>query len=158
MNYFAGLREQDAIKKRYKELSKANHPDLGGDVEAMKAINAQYEQVMRGAYQAAGKTSEEAADLWEQDKVLQEKLFVALGLPGVEVELCGSWVWVTGETRAAKEVLKAAGFMWAHKKKAWYFRKEEDRVRNFRSMDLDEIRQRHGSQPVRAAMREALAC
>lgn len=31
------------LKKRYKELARINHPDLGGDVEGMTKVNKAYE-------------------------------------------------------------------------------------------------------------------
>jgi hypothetical protein len=33
----------DALKKRYRELSKVHHPDVGGDAEQFKKVNASYE-------------------------------------------------------------------------------------------------------------------
>ncbi|MCP4080550.1 MAG: J domain-containing protein, partial [Planctomycetaceae bacterium] len=65
------------------------------------------------------------------------------------VEICGVWLWITGATRQHRQALKAAGFKWASKKKAWYFRPEQFRSRSRGKSTLEEIRQKYGSdRPV----------
>ena len=34
----------------------------------------------------------------------------------ITIELIGSWIWVSGDTREIKEKLKEIGFKWASKK------------------------------------------
>ncbi|HZH97186.1 MAG TPA: hypothetical protein VEY06_14940, partial [Flavisolibacter sp.] len=68
-------------------------------------------------------------------------------LPGIVIEVVGNWIWVTGNTRPLKEVLKAAHFYFAPKKCAWYFRTEEYKRRSW-GKSLEEIRQRYGSEKV----------
>lgn len=43
MKYFKNVNSYNELKKAYRELLKANHPDNGGDVEVMQAINVEYE-------------------------------------------------------------------------------------------------------------------
>lgn len=43
MKYFKNVNSYNELKKTYRELLKANHPDNGGDVEVMQAINVEYE-------------------------------------------------------------------------------------------------------------------
>ena len=43
MKYFKNVKSYDGLKKQYRDLLKANHPDNGGDLEAMKEINIQYD-------------------------------------------------------------------------------------------------------------------
>ncbi len=78
--------------------------------------------------------------------LLNEALNVVLGLPGLMVEICGSWVWITGNTKEHKGALKKAGFKWASKKKAWYFRPEQFCSRSKGNKTLDEIREKYGSE------------
>jgi hypothetical protein len=63
---------------------------------------------------------------------------------GLEVELCGLWVWVTGDTKPHKEELKAAGFKWSPNKTAWYYPGVPSFNRTPRTMD--DIRSMYGSQ------------
>ena len=148
MKYFEGLTQEEEIKLRYKQLAKAHHPDLGGCAEIMKAINSQYEAVLTGAYQRAGKSITEIDDLIANDCILRDKLNEIIMHEGVNVELCGRWLWVTGDTRPVKDLLKAAKFKWAKTKKCWFWRADEDKSFNRKTMDLGEIRARHGCQSI----------
>ncbi len=148
MLYFEGLTQEAEIKTRYKELAKVNHPDLGGCVEVMKAINTQYEKVIEGAYQRAGKSITEIEELLAKDAAVMEKLNQIIQCVGVEVEICGRWIWVSGDTKPIKEILKSASFKWAKNKCSWFWRAEEDKSYNRKKMSMDEIRASHGSQKL----------
>jgi len=52
-----------------------------------------------------------------------------LGLIGVDIEICGAWVWVTGDTRTHKEVLKENGYKYASKRKHGTFARMNGRVK-----------------------------
>ncbi len=152
MNYFEGLTDEKAIKKHYKDLAKANHPDLGGQKEVMQAINAQYKEVLAGAYQKAGKSMTEIDELLAKDLQALEALNLIIGIAEIEVELCGCWIWVTGETRSVKEKLKESNFRFSGKKKAWYWRSPDERKSYFRgkkAFSLDQIRATYGSETLK---------
>lgn len=65
---------------------------------------------------------------------------------GLEVEICGSWIWVSGDTRTHKETLKSAGFRWAPVKKKWHWAAKRSFSRGNYSME--QIREHHGSFTV----------
>lgn len=72
---------------------------------------------------------------------------VLLSLDGLEVELCGRWLWIGGETRRHKEALKAAGCRWCSKKGLWSWHFPEDGVKRRRkTSSMNEIRNKYGSQ------------
>lgn len=150
MKYFEGLTEENAIKTRYKELAKKHHPDLGGSKATMQEINSQYEKVLTGHYQRAGKSITEIEELLAQSEVLRNKLNEILGIEELNVELCGSWIWVTGNTKTYKEKLKDARFMWSQSKLAWYWRAEGRKFRGRSADSLDTIRGNYGSVKLKA--------
>ena len=39
---------------------------------------------------------------------------------GLNIEILGSWIWVTGNTKPNRETLKRLGFFWSKNKEAWY--------------------------------------
>ena len=45
--FFKNVNSFEDLKKQYKELLKANHPDNGGDVEKMQEINIEYDALFR---------------------------------------------------------------------------------------------------------------
>ena len=66
-------------------------------------------------------------------------------LPGIKAEICGTWVWVTGSTKPVKDSLKAMGFHWAPRKRAWYWHAGKYRRRHRTEFSMNEIRFMHGS-------------
>ena len=43
MKYFTNCKTIEEAKKLYRRLAMENHPDRGGDLDTMKAINAEYD-------------------------------------------------------------------------------------------------------------------
>jgi len=148
--YFEGLTTEQEIKERYKSLAKVHHPDLGGCLEKMKVINAQYESILKGSYQSLGKSHTEINDLLAKDEALRCQLNKIIHLEGLIIELCGCWLWITGDTKQHKDRLKACGFLWSPKKLSWYWRSEAKKGWYYRGQEYDmfAIRDRHGSLKI----------
>ena len=149
-SYFSNPTTAEELKSQYRKLAFDNHPDRGGDEQIMKAINAEYERLFSmlkdihtnkdGEYYTAyTKTEETAGDFIEVINRL-------IRLNGLIVELIGSFVWVTGNTREHKETLKEMTFNWSSNKQAWYLKPDWYRRRSRKQYDLDEIRGMYGSQ------------
>ena len=143
--------DPDAVKQAYRVACKKYHPDRNpAGEEMMKAVNAAYE-ALKGF---TGKANEGAAS--DYGHGLNEAISFALGLSGVVVEICGAWVWLSGNTRAHREALKDSkntlpdgnGFRWAPKKKMWYYRPADWTSRARGNWSMDEIRAEHGSTTV----------
>ena len=58
MKYFDNCRTLDELKKEFRRLAMLHHPDHGGDVETMKAINNEYDAVFPAFRLAYNKTAE----------------------------------------------------------------------------------------------------
>lgn len=154
--YFENCQSIEEAKTEYKRLARELHPDMGGTTEAMQELNRQWADYQANFAKtnarkrqqdahAEGKKS--AADYHDMDALAEElriKIEFGLNLSGVDVELMGLWVWLTGNTKEHKESIKAQGFKWAKEKEAWYFAGVPTFNRQRRS--LDEIRNMHGSQ------------
>ena len=135
----SGCTDPATTKKAYREACKKYHPD----------VNPAGHEMMKVVIEAYQALKEHDGDLKEQQTdygdTLNEALNAVLGLHGLIVEICGAWVWITGETKAHKETLKETGYKWASKKKAWYFRPEEFRSRSRGKSTLNDIREKYGS-------------
>lgn len=58
MKYFTNCHTLDELKKEYRRLAMANHPDRGGDTAVMQAINAEYDAVFPAFRLAYNRTAE----------------------------------------------------------------------------------------------------
>ena len=152
--YFSHCQTIEEARSLYRSLAKQHHPDIGGNVAVMQEINSQWaafqaswanrseRQRQTEAHAAGRKTAADFHNLDEVTEILRVKILYALNLH-LDVELCGLWVWVSGNTREHKEELKAEGFRWSPDKTAWYYPGVPSFNRTRRSMD--EIRTMHGS-------------
>jgi len=78
-------------------------------------------------------------------EALNDALTAIISLAGLIIEICGAWVWVTGDTYKHKAILKDNGFKYASKKKAWHFRPENWKSSSRGQASMDEIRGKYGS-------------
>ena len=69
---------------------------------------------------------------------------LALITARIHIEICGTWIWVSGDTYPARDALKALGFHWAHKKQMWHWTPDTKRQRT-KAMSMEWIRDKHGS-------------
>lgn len=140
----SGQVSQEDIKKAYKKACSKFHPDRNpAGLEIMKMINVAYE-VLKNFDGVAHVTSDAASYGDEVANALNQ--ICTLGLI---IEVCGAWVWVSGNTKPHKDELKAAGFKWASKKECWYFRPADAlRSRSFGKYSMNAIREKYGSVHV----------
>lgn len=47
LNFFAKSKNLEELKKEYKKLAMMYHPDRGGNIEVMKEINIQYDNIFK---------------------------------------------------------------------------------------------------------------
>jgi hypothetical protein len=157
-NYFNNCQNIDEAKSLYRKLARENHPDFGGDTATMQEINRQWAEYQANAARSDARTRQakahaegrkSAADFHDLDdlaEVLRVKVEALLNISlELIVEVCGLWIWVTGETRKHHAAIKAVeGLRYAPDKQAWYFAAVPSFNRQKRT--LDEIRSMHGSQ------------
>lgn len=153
-NWFEGCKTVEEIRSRYHKLAMQYHPDRGGSHQTMCDINAAYEAACKfyvrndkKAY-ARYTTSDAREAYYSAQDILNEKIRIIIErlvkLGGLNVELCGSWIWVDGNTRPHKETLKALGGRWSKDKGKWYFVGAPSH--GYRRYTMDEIRSFHGSK------------
>ena len=144
--YFKEAKDIEEAKKLYKKLAFLHHPDRGGDIEIMKAVNNEYELIVNILAENKEEEKAAAAEV-EKFKDIINKI---IGLDGIIIEVVGSWVWVSGDTKPHKDTIKAAGFFWAAKKQKWYYRPEEEKGRSSRGRkSYQEIKEKYGSTTVK---------
>lgn len=159
MKYFTKCKTAEELKKGYRTLAKQLHPDLGGDTEEFKIMQNEFEAMWERLKNVHTNSKGETytKETTETPKEFIHIIDVLTKLNGIEVEICGSWIWVSGNTKEHKEVLKGLKFRYAHKKQAWYYHTEPYKKKSKRELTLDEIRDMFGSQKYNAKDEKELA-
>lgn len=145
------IADESTVKQAYRRAAQKYHPDKGGSTEMMQAVNEAY-AMLQVNYSTLPSIN---TDQGYADR-LNDAINAIVTMPGLIIEVCGLWVWVSGDTKTHKEALKSAGYYWASKKFMWYFRPFESQG-GIGKYSMDEIRTKYGSQSVATRYSPALA-
>ena len=139
----------EELKAQYRKLAFQHHPDRGGNVDAMKAVNSEYDELfpkLKDVHQSKDGTTYTAKQAsTETSDQFKDLIIELMRMDNILIEIIGCFVWVTGDTKVHKEKLKELKFQWHSKKTAWYLKPEDYRRRSRREYELDEIREMYGS-------------
>lgn len=143
LNIHSNLVSSADIKTAYQKAVSLYHPDRNpAGLEMMKIINLARD-ALKDFEGSLDKTNNK-----NYGEILNNALNSVIDL-GLTIEICGAWIWISGDTKPHREILKRAGYKWAAKKTCWYFRAEENRSYNRSSWSMDKIRQAYGSQAAK---------
>ena len=146
----------DALKKAYRKACKIFHPDINPTGEKMmKIVNSAYDFLKGRSFPIELEKESSTTSLPIE---LEKALNAVISLKGIDIEVCGVWIWISGDTKPHKEAFKVAGYKWSGKKKMWYFRVEAQGFKGKRrAYSMDKIRTLHGSQSVQTKTYKKLA-
>lgn len=156
MKWFNECLTMEDVKDTYKKLAKKHHPDLGGDNATMQEIKKEYAFASAKVLKGANLSQEETDSAIHNSEEYRKAIEAIIYLEGIEIEVVGFWIWVTGDTYPVKSILKEAGFFFASKKKMWYYRAEEYKCFRGGKNSMDDIRNKYGSEPIRSIKRKAV--
>ena len=164
-NYFQNCSTIEEIKKQYRKLAQQFHPDhnrTGTDTNSIMAeINSQYEKFRYMKFTGVNhETKKEYTQEFDPFDGYREKINQLINIPNITIELCGTWLWITGVKKEDKEkqvILKELGFTWAFKKNAWYWKPGTYRKKSKKELNLDQIRNLYGSETVKQEQQQAIA-
>lgn len=152
----SGEIDRAAVKTAYREAAMRYHPDRNpAGAKMMIIVNAAYEALkdFAGELGTAATVDSEVT----YPAAVNAALNAVIALAGLEIEVCGAWVWVTGATYLHRAELKAAGFRYASKKQRWYFRPEGWRSVSRGAFSMDDIRDKYGSSSPNFTPAEQIA-
>lgn len=136
----------EGLKAAYRAACKIYHPDLNPNgLEMMKLINTAYEflKLHLGKWRHSDAPTGPGLD-----EILQGIFDKIKHMVDVNAEICGAWLWVSGNTKIYKEQLKEAGFRFSRNKMSWYWRPDGYRKRSRRVFSMNEIRGMWGGQDL----------
>ena len=139
-----GLNE---AKKIFKKLARELHPDVGGSEEEFKILKNVYDDIIEHKIYFS---NESKFDL-ELEKIISK----ILHFENITIEVVGSWIWLSGETKAIKNNLKDLSFKWASKKKMWYYGEMKGKNPNQKSME--EIKSKYGCTTLKSKQKKKLS-
>ena len=120
MKYFKNVTNLQELRSQYRTLAFKFHPDKGGDTAIMQEINAEYEKLSRFLIDGNATFTEARKSYEHQASAdILEKINEIINLPGLVIEIIGSWIWITGNTFPNRQALAKAGFKFMKNKTAW---------------------------------------
>ena len=149
--YFVNVENTEDLRKKYLKLAKVNHPDNGGDVEIFKAIQAEYEyliKILPTGKAAKAKTKDSKQQEMKFDAAIRKVIDGIIHMEGINIEIVGLWIWIDGNTYPWKEDLKKLGFQWSRTRKKWHYSPYEGGYHKGRKRSFDSIRDIYGSTVV----------
>ena len=150
--YFESCQTLDEAKALYKKLAMQLHPDLSGyDSKAdFQEMQSQFESFRPQREKFKGEQENwNAADFKD---IINELMKIR----NIEFEICGSFIWLSGETKANKEEIKAIKneafkpAQWHSKKLMWFFAPVDYRRFSGKNFEMDDIRKKYGSEKYQA--------
>ena len=146
-NYFENVTTAEELKKAFHEWVKKLHPDNGGDIEAFKEMKSQWDKLSHSNIWNTHKTADGKS--YEKENTTTPEQFTEIieklrSLENITIEILGSWIWVTGDTKNYKEILKELGFLFSSKKSAWYFNGETKKRRTHSKMTYTDLQKHWG--------------
>ncbi len=143
----------DSLKKKYKKLAFMYHPDTKVNAsqfeqaqseKAMKDINNEYQQALQMVGQNVDKNYREDREYPD----IIEKI-IKLHMIDVTIEICGWFVYLSGNTKTYKTELKKLGLLWNSTKSMWYWKPHWWTRKGSQQWDMEKIRDVYGSDSVK---------
>lgn len=157
MTYFRNCKTIEDVKETYRKLAKKLHPDCGGNAEEFKKMSAEYTT----AYNRFKNVHrDQTADREEKTEYTAEEfadiINKVIHLDGVEIEIVGTWVWLSGNTYPHRETIKAAGFFFSSKHKKWYYNGNTKKSKKHSKLTYEQVKDIHGCKTVKTAAQARL--
>lgn len=152
--YFNNCNNLQDVKTIFRQLAKKYHPDLGGNTEIFKIINNEYELAFeyfknldnKKEEQTAKQENRKAKYNYESSIIYKNIIEKLIHYDKINIELIGSWLWITGNTYPLLDLFHELNFKWSKSKKAWYYFEgiENDNGYYKSRYNLNQLKDKHG--------------
>ena len=144
LKYFIGVETIEELKKKYKELAKKHHPDLGGNKEKFQEINNEYDKLLENL------KSNKKANTKDNDN-FKDIINELIKYNELTIEIIGSWLWVSGNTYPLRDSIKKLGMLWSKGRKKWYYTNDNVDYKNthYKKKTYEQLKNDYGCSVVK---------
>ncbi len=149
------LKDVNTLRSAYKRLLIKFHPDNNKEdtTVQMQEINTEYDKLFERIKCAYEKSEtygyqtdrQKQAYDWEKDRQLRAIIVALSKFAGLEIELCGIWIYVRGETYPYRKELKALGLRFNPHKGCWIIHFDDYYQYHKKPVSMSYIRDKYGS-------------
>jgi hypothetical protein len=155
MRFFRDCKTKEEVKAEFKRLAKLHHPDKGGNLETMQAINAAYSIAIKRVLSGSAFTAQEVDEEILMAEAYRNAVESIINIEGIIIALSGTYIWVTplneGDFWSFWPEMKKAGYLFAKVKKQFYFRTAEHSSKgNTKTLSSEQIASKYGRQVINA--------
>lgn len=161
MTYFKNCKTIEDVKETYRKLAKKLHPDCGGNADEFKKMSAEYTTAynrFKNVHRSQAADQEEKTEYRTEYSAEEfaDIINKVIHLDGVEIDIVGTWVWLSGNTYPHRETIKAAGFFFSSKHKKWYYNGNTKKSKKHSKLSYEEVKNIHGCKTVKTAAQARL--
>ena len=150
MKYFVNIQTIEELKKKYKELAKKLHPDLGGNKEEFQSMNNEYDLLFKNL------KSNKKANKTKDDDKFKNIINELIKYNELTIEIIGSWLWISGNTYPLRDCIKNLGLLWSKGRKKWYYTNDEldNKNTHYKKKTYEELKQSYGYTKIKSSTKD----
>lgn len=141
---------EEDLKKDYIQLVKKLHPDNNGNEDDFKVLQNEYFEALKNV---GNKHYNKNKEIYNTDINFNDDNFLNIinnlvVIDDLYIEIIGSWIWITGNTKEHKEKIKDLGCRFSKNKSCWYYHTGSYYKGNNENYTLENLREVFGSKKV----------
>lgn len=155
--YFNNCKCIEELKREYRLKAMYFHPDnlKTGNLEQMQNINNEYEfyfNLLKNIHENL-KTGENETSTTNTNETAYDFMNIInqiINYENIDINIVGSWIWVSGDTKPIKDILKGLKFFWNKKRVLWQLKPvgEETTKRSYSKESSDNVKLKYGCTKI----------